>query len=419
MPISQQELARRLKVSRQTCGLTQQQVADRLALPRTALTQIELGKRAVSSVELQQLAEFYGRDLAELLAEDFEQEPVEALFRTHRDLADRSVLHQAVRSCVQLGRDLAELEERLDRARDSDSLPSYQLDCPRTKWEAVEQGARIAREERQRLGLGDAPILGLSDLLDSQGIQLALLSLPDDVSGLTLSLPKMDILVAINANHSHERRRFSAAHEYAHALLDRNLEGTISRECNRTDLSEVRANSFAACFLMPGDGLKAQARALGKGYSGRRRVEIYDEIGPISAESRSDAESREWQLYDIVRLAHHFRTSRQTTLYRLLNLKLIPKADLDRLSALEARHGKRTAAFLGLAATPAELEGAEFRNRFLALALEAWRREAITYAKLLGLAQQVGIEQAEIEQLIEDLGLPSESGEDAPMHPVF
>jgi Zn-dependent peptidase ImmA (M78 family) len=37
-------------------------------------------------------------------------------------------------------------------------------------------------------------------------------------------------------------------------LVDRDRSGAISRAENRADLLEVRANAFAADFLMPADG---------------------------------------------------------------------------------------------------------------------------------------------------------------------
>ena len=50
--IEQRELGQRLKRAREAIGLTQQQVADSVALTRVAISQIESGQRAVSSFEL-------------------------------------------------------------------------------------------------------------------------------------------------------------------------------------------------------------------------------------------------------------------------------------------------------------------------------------------------------------------------------
>ncbi|EQD30852.1 transcriptional regulator, XRE family, partial [mine drainage metagenome] len=59
MPITQQELGRRLKTAREAIGLTQDDVAARLDVSRSAIAQMELGNRAVSSLELDRLAHIY------------------------------------------------------------------------------------------------------------------------------------------------------------------------------------------------------------------------------------------------------------------------------------------------------------------------------------------------------------------------
>ena len=54
------------------------------------------------------------------------------------------------------------------------------------------------------------------------------------------------------------RRRFSIAHEYAHVLLDRELKAILSHARDRSSWMEVRANAFAASFLMPAEGVRSQ-----------------------------------------------------------------------------------------------------------------------------------------------------------------
>ena len=61
------------------------------------------------------------------------------------------------------------------------------------------------------------------------------------------------------------RRRFSFAHEYAHVLLDRELKAILSHARDRSSLMEVRANAFAASFLMPAEGVRRYVNALSKG----------------------------------------------------------------------------------------------------------------------------------------------------------
>ena len=74
MPITQEELASRIRRAREACRLTQEQVGESLDVSRSTVAQIEAGNRAVSSLELDQLAHLFGRDIREFVAETFDEE---------------------------------------------------------------------------------------------------------------------------------------------------------------------------------------------------------------------------------------------------------------------------------------------------------------------------------------------------------
>ena len=61
MAINQEELGRRLRQAREACGLTQEQVAEHLGVSRPTVAQMELGNRAITSLELDRLAWLYAR----------------------------------------------------------------------------------------------------------------------------------------------------------------------------------------------------------------------------------------------------------------------------------------------------------------------------------------------------------------------
>ncbi len=86
MPITQEELGSRIRGAREACRLTQGQVAESLGVSRPTVAQIEGGNRAVSSLELDQLAHFFGRDIREFVAESFDEaDSLAALFRAQPD----------------------------------------------------------------------------------------------------------------------------------------------------------------------------------------------------------------------------------------------------------------------------------------------------------------------------------------------
>ena len=65
-----QMLGERLKEAREYVGLKQDDVAKKLGIPRSALSNIEAGSRKVDVIELAQLAKLYQRPVAWFAGED-------------------------------------------------------------------------------------------------------------------------------------------------------------------------------------------------------------------------------------------------------------------------------------------------------------------------------------------------------------
>jgi transcriptional regulator with XRE-family HTH domain len=72
---AQKRLGARLRESREYLGLSQQLVADRTGIPRTAISDIERGARKVDSLELRKLALIYSKPVGYFLDEDPQADP--------------------------------------------------------------------------------------------------------------------------------------------------------------------------------------------------------------------------------------------------------------------------------------------------------------------------------------------------------
>ncbi|QND64705.1 helix-turn-helix transcriptional regulator [Mesorhizobium loti] len=86
-----QEIGERLRKAREYQELKQEDAADALGIPRSAISQIENGRRKVDAVELANLARLYGQAIEYLTGEATpEQIPasVTALARAAKDLSD-------------------------------------------------------------------------------------------------------------------------------------------------------------------------------------------------------------------------------------------------------------------------------------------------------------------------------------------
>lgn len=412
MPITQTELSRRIRTAREACGLTQEQVAAYLDVSRPAVVQIEQGNRAVSSLELDRLAHLFGRDIRDFVAETFDGgDALAAVFRAEAAVLDQPGVAVALRDCIAIGREVRNLERLLSIESGAVAPASYPMPTPDSRWEAIQRGERLAKDERRRLGLGNAALPDLTELLETEGVRTALVDLPDDVSGLTLNDPEHGLFVVANRAHHVLRRRFSFAHEYAHVLADRNRFGLISRTSDRDNLIEVRANSFAAAFLMPDQGVREFVAGLGKGSSSRPTAAVFDGEDGLRVEGRTPPGSQALQLYDLVQIAHHFRVSNIACLYRLRNLRLVTDAEFEHLRGLdESGRSRELALALGLPEPDHEEARNWFRHRVLGLALEAYRREEISRGKLVELAAMLGLDRNGIDLLVEEAGLDEKEG---------
>ncbi|MBI5571533.1 MAG: ImmA/IrrE family metallo-endopeptidase [Desulfomonile tiedjei] len=219
--------------------------------------------------------------------------------------------------------------------------------------------------------------------------------------------PEVGILVAVNNGHPKLRQRFSFAHEYSHVLLDRERP-TVSRASERDNFCEVRANAFAAAFLMPEEGVRQDLSGLGKGRQSRATADVYDEEEAIRGERRTPAGTQDLQIYDVVQIAHHFGVSEIAALYRIRNMRpsMVTDAEFERLKQIvDAGRSKDIRAGLGLPDPEEYWRRREFRHRFLGLALEAYRRERISRSKLLELAHMVDVSTEAMERMVDESGI--------------
>ncbi|MDY0041938.1 MAG: XRE family transcriptional regulator [Desulforhabdus sp.] len=392
------EVARRLRFARESAGLSQQAVADAIEVTRTAITQMEAANRSVSTLELTRLAALYRRPVTWFLNEDSDSKEEDVLVALHRidaDFAQDPNVREQVERCLTLCREGLSLEKLL--GQDSRSgPPSYEMHVPRNAGEAVSQGEQIAEGERRRLNIGSSPIADISELISTQGIWASGTSLPNQMSGLFLHRPSVGLAILVNATHPRARKRFSYAHEYAHALLDRNHGIKVSTSQNSVDLVEKRANAFAAAFLMPRNGVYELLRSLDKGLPSRQEQSIFDVASGdvIETELRSPPRSQQIIYKDVAMVAHHFGVSYQAAAYRLKSLRHISQPETQELLKQE-QFGRRYLDVLNLISMDEpdaeENWDRELRIEVLNLAIEAYRREEISRGRLLELGKALSI----------------------------
>lgn len=402
MSFDQATIGRRLKEARTNCGLTQEAAAEAVGIPRTAVVAIEAGRRSLSTLELSQFAKLYHRPVTFFFEEEAAGtvEPADLILaRRLPGYEDNQLVKDAVARCSEICQVAIELETLLDK-RPRVALPTYTLPAPRRAEEAIEQGNLVAEEERRRLGLGFAPIADVSDLINTQGIWASGYELPDEMSGLFLRHSSVRSIIIVNFGHARTRKRFSYAHEYAHAILDRNMNAIVSTDRNSQELIEKRANAFSAAFLMPQAGVHWFLGVLDKGGASRRYQHVYDVAREeeLDSERRAAPRSQRISFKDAAMLAHHFGTSYESAVYRLRDLRIIRPAERQALLEEDQRAAARE--FIELFYPPTS--GGPDRELVLEvahLAIEAFQREEVSTGYLRDLGGKLGIPGAKLVEL--------------------
>lgn len=390
MAPTRKALARRLREARKTLGLTQAEVAQGLGVHRPTISEIEAGRRAVTSVELYELSRIFAVPIADLLSEGpLKTSEVErVLFR--RQGTETPATRRALRWFVERCRTEKELEGLVNREVEGVERPGYQIQKPRGKRESVQQGEWMADRERNRLGLGSQPIRNPIELIRLQGIRIGPLKIDQDDQMDGVFFEADDLGACIGLAPPDEwtgyRNVFTAVHEYAHWLLG-DLRVEEYRFLQQTgDAIEVRANSFAAAFLMPAQGL----------------LDFFEAQGLLT-----EAEIPDLDRGDIVRAMDHFGVSRLALIYRLQNCQLVSRELADRL--LDDRFSvKAVARALGLDLRAPDEVGSYLNE----LVVESWRHGLISTGRA---AEILDIDVQTFRERMREIAVEQEIEEETPL----
>ncbi len=368
-------LGRRLQEARKARGLTQQEVADSLAVARTTVTALEKGERRTRPNELIKMARLYGRPVGDFVGA---REPISDFtvqFRASVSNLDsrqsQDELQQAVESFQRQCEDYLYLEN-LNAAPLSRNYPP-QYPTSGTSPEIAAEDA--ASSERHRLALGDGPLLNLRDTLESDvGLRIFSIELPSRVAGMFSYTDELGGCIAVNARHPQDRQRWSLAHEYGHFLTSRfRSEVSMLGGYGRSRTGERFADAFARCLLMPATGLRRRFHELWRAADGK------------------------FTAAEICRLAHFYFVSVETMMLRLEELRLLPGGTWARLRdrGFKVREAQRQ---LGLSPHPRDERVLPLRYQYLAA--RAYEEEKLTEGEL---ARLLRVDRVAARRLIQEL----------------
>jgi Zn-dependent peptidase ImmA (M78 family)/transcriptional regulator with XRE-family HTH domain len=371
----------RLAEARRARRLSQQQAADELSVARTTITAMEKGVRRPRASELMKLAQLYARPINEFVRAETEWRPIFVALLGGAKGVDAASMNADIYRFGELCRWYVELEEMLHAPLPRRYPAVY--DVSNTPPERA--AAEVATSERNRLGLGDGPVGNLWGLLESD-VGLRVFALPmanGRIVGMFLYTEEYGGCIAVNANHPEERRRWSAAHEYAHFLTDRfKPEISILNSYRRIPERERFADAFARSFLMPASGLARRFEAV-------RRAKN----APITPT-------------DVLALSHLYHVSFQAMTWRLEELKLLPSGTWERLHEMGFKPNKARE-LIHLPAHEPTLP--HLPLRYVALAVQAYEQGLLTEGQL---AERLGTDLVGARERVRELTTEPQPADD-------
>jgi Zn-dependent peptidase ImmA (M78 family)/DNA-binding XRE family transcriptional regulator len=368
--VSPAEVGERLRIARESAGISQANAAASIDVARTTLVAIEQGQRRVRMSELQQLARLYGTSVNALLRQEAIQVDLAPRFRKLAASSDT-----AVDAAAKLLADLAKAEVELENLLGFKRVRNYPPERPILRGDVRAQAEQDAMELRQRLGLGVSPVPDIVTLLEMElGVRVYVRRFDGKISGLFAYDEALGPCILLNANHPRDRRTQSAAHECGHFVSTRREPEILHNHEPENSREERYSNAFGRAFLTPARGVTQKFQEVTAG---------------------SDRLSRR----HVIVLAHFFGVSREAIVRRLEELGLVKPGTWDWFQSNGGITDEQARQVLGDLSIPDAYKAEADRPttlRLNLLAAEVYRKGLLSEGQLARLLQLDRVELREI-----------------------
>ncbi len=353
-------------------GLSQNDLAEKVAMSRIGYSKLERGDVEPRLDTMQRLAKFFNVKIDALLEEVPQFKAIR--FRANKTLTsrDRSRRESLLISVAKCLRGLNALEQTLGCSREF-SIPACDSTDP----------IKVATDVREQLNLGERPIIGIAGLLFNSGIKILRVdSALKRFWGFSVGRSDGGPAIVVNVHDaiSYERRIFTVAHELGHLLMhDDTYHSDV--EGAEPDDEEKSANVFASHFLMPN-------RAFVDTWNASSNLDFYKRV---------------------INVKRVFSVSYKTVLYRFSELTGKDYHDLDVMfqNAEIRLHGKR----LGTTEEPEPLltesglgsyRLAEFRDDYAMSVIYSGLQKRLT--NIFEAAEVMGISPERMQEIVNGWG---------------
>lgn len=244
------QIAQRLKIARETVGLTLEKAAKESGIGMSSLCEFENGRREPKLSYLSKLAKLYRRTVEFFLTDEPIIEDV-MLWRNKPTLEESKLIEAEFRQlCEQYYR----LEVLTDAVRQC-KLPKP--DISKAEDFGFKQAELFASEARRWFQLGEVPIASLKRILE-EVYHIKIFYMEYSGSSISTASSRFGPSILLNTRNRQWRRSFDLAHELFHILTWQifRVQGSEPSE-----LEEKLADAFASRFLMPDTSIKDRVQS--------------------------------------------------------------------------------------------------------------------------------------------------------------
>ncbi|MBW2560565.1 MAG: ImmA/IrrE family metallo-endopeptidase, partial [Deltaproteobacteria bacterium] len=359
--------------ARESAGFSITEAAQKLGFKNyQTLSSIEKGTRNITANELIEMARLYGRTLDYLFESDASPEP-SPLWRK----IEKSNVKQEQRQFLSFLERYSKLENLLGLMRRWTEIRSS-FDRDDFKNDGFGVADKLGAIVHRKLDLGSRPACNLLNVLENNlRVKILHLSLQEGVSGASIVDNALGVGVLINSGDSPWRRNYDLAHELFHIVTWDIFSAKEIGDGTKKTRPEQYADIFASSLLLP-------------------EVHLIEALKEIVTNS-------EIKKVDIIELAKDFGVSSEAILWRLVNLKKLPRTKVQKiLGDPKFRNLDRTMR-RGLYEKPTK-----FPVRFVSLACRCLMEGKISRGTF---AEYLEIDRSEVDDHLNAMGFAEENYE--------
>jgi Zn-dependent peptidase ImmA (M78 family)/DNA-binding XRE family transcriptional regulator len=301
----EKKLANLLKKERESLDLTLKEVSKKLGFNNyQTLSSIEAGEREVKAWELAKLARIYGRDIDYYLNFDSPKKEVRILWRSPETSPQKTLIERQFISICERYQNLLKIldEPNISATGSKLNIDKHEL-LTQDAFKCVEE---LASRYLSILKLGYRPARSLAKILEEEmGIKIIFLPMDSDISGGSTIDKEFGMAVLVNSNDAPWRRNIDLAYEFFHLTTWEDFTPEVIYQDNIGGKNRVEqlANIFASSLLIPEKEIR----------------DVFNE--------RADKNSISY--LNLVDIARDFEVSIEALLWRLVNLGLLRKEDIQ------------------------------------------------------------------------------------------